>query len=355
MPEPDPLDRLAPPLVGHVEPQAQFADALHSSRMHHAWLLHGPEGIGKARFAAQAAAYCVAEAAGLSTTRLDVDRDHPEARLVRQGAHPDMIWIDKWTGHDRKTPPKAIPVAGVRAALQKMQSTASYGGWRVVVVNAIDELNVEGANALLKPLEEPPRRTVLLLICHALQRTLPTIRSRCRTLSFKPLGNDDLTALVSTCEDVERNDQLDLAIALAGGRAGRALRLAEDDLVVPLFVQFCGLATGLTETGNAATLKRRLELAQGTNGMSSDRQALFFSLIEDWLSRRIAGTPEPQPLETPSDILNPSARAKIADLWSALTSNVALRHAINLDVSETVMTLFAGLDDVYSQAHIAHP
>ncbi|MEM6710923.1 MAG: DNA polymerase III subunit delta' [Pseudomonadota bacterium] len=344
------LRRLSPELVGHKDAQARFAAAVNSDRMHHAWLLNGPEGVGKARFAAQAAAYCVAESARQSEVSLELDLEHPQARLIHQGAHPDVIWIDKSTGHERKTPPKVIPVSGVRSSLQKMQSTAAYGGWRVVVVDAVDDLNAEGANALLKPLEEPPRRTVVLLVCHALHRALPTIRSRCQMLSFHPLHDDDLAKLVegskSTEEKQHKDSGVGLAVALAEGRAGRALRLIEDPDILELFVQFQALAV----SGDTPSLKDRLTMAHAANGLAADRQSLFFGLIDDWLARRTRGALEPGSVQMPMPTLNAHQRAAIADLWSDLTSGLALRQAINLDVSETLMTLFARLDAVYSEA-----
>ncbi|MFK7792048.1 MAG: AAA family ATPase, partial [Devosiaceae bacterium] len=173
-------NQLAKPLVGHEAASATFIDAIHGGRMHHGWLLHGPKGVGKARFAAQAGAYLVAEAARQDTSSLTLDIDHPDARLIAQGAHPDAHWIDRFASLDGKKPPKQIPVAAVRSTLQKLQSTAAYGGWRVLVVDSVDELNNEGANALLKPLEEPPHNTAILLVAHTLSRVLPTIRSRCR-------------------------------------------------------------------------------------------------------------------------------------------------------------------------------
>jgi DNA polymerase-3 subunit delta' len=337
-----PLDT---PLVGHLGPQAAFIDALLAGRMHHGWLLHGPKGIGKARFAAQASAYLIAEAARQGNEGLSVDLTHPDTRLVAQGAHPDLHWIDRKTGSEGKKLPKTIPVGAVRSTLQKLQSTAAYGGWRVLVIDAVDDLNVEGANALLKPLEEPSHRTVLLLVAHALNQVLPTIRSRCRHLAFGPLYGSDLQGLARA---LAKTDISEIHVGLSDGRAGHMLTLARDPEVMVAYQSFCVLAADAGGQPDSRILSERLTLAGTLGAMAPESRDLLLGLIEDWLSRRIREEAEPPNLPTPHSLSNLQAKKALADLWSEHTAAVRTHVAINLNVSERIMVLFDRLDQVYS-------
>jgi DNA polymerase-3 subunit delta' len=337
-----PLER---PLFGHLAEQQLLLDALHSGRMHHGWLLHGPKGIGKARFAAQAAAYLVAEKARLTSETLDIDLNHPDARLVAQGAHPDLHWIDRQTGSEGKKLPKKIPVGTVRSTLHKLQSTAAYGGWRVLVVDSLDELNVEGANALLKPLEEPSRHTVLLLVAHAPNQVLPTIRSRCRHLPLAPLQTQ---AMQSFAASLGQSDQLEPAIALSGGRAGQMLSLASNADAIDLFQRFCALAAEAGERPDGRSLAARLDLASSINALAPETLDLMVGLIEDWLSRRVRGEDEPHRLPSPPQTTTLGTQNALAQLWSEHSAAIRTHQAINLDISERIMVLFDRLDQVYS-------
>lgn len=335
-----PLDQ---PLIGHEHAQSSFLDALQSGRMHHGWLLHGPKGVGKARFAAEAAAFLVAEAAR-RTDGLSIDLNHPDARLVSQGAHPDLHWIDRRTGSDGKKLPKTIPVAAVRASLQKLQSTAAYGGWRALVVDSVDELNADGANALLKPLEEPSERTILFLVAHALNQVLPTIRSRCRHLAFAPLDN---ASLREVAQRLSENQQIDLAMALANGRPGAMLALANNPDALDVYRAFCQLAAQAGVQSSRETVPSRLVLSAQFAGLVPEQRDLVLGLIEDWFSRRVRGDSEPGDLAAPAPATSPSLKNDLASLWSEHTAAIGVRQAINLDLSERMMTLFDRLDQVY--------
>lgn len=338
-----PLDQ---PLVGHADAQKTLLDALQGGRMHHGWLLHGPKGVGKARFAAQAAAYLVAENARQDTDSLDVDLSHPDARLAAQGAHPDLHWIDRQTGSDGKKPPKKIPVGAVRSTLHKLQSTAAYGGWRVLVVDSVDELNVEGANALLKPLEEPSQRTALFLVVHALNQVLPTIRSRCRHLAFSPLETASMDKLALSSDGTDHGE---MAIALSSGRAGHMLSLSKNSQALDTYQDFCMLAARAGERPDSKTIAARLTLTGSVTTMAPETRELMLGLIEDWLSRRVRGEAEPHGLATPQQTMSLVAQNSLAALWSEHTEAIRTHQAINLDVSERIMMLFDRLDQVYSQ------
>lgn len=338
------------PMVGHGEAAQELEEAMQGQRMHHGWLLHGPEGIGKAKLAQHASAFLVAQKARHGEG-LNVDVDHPDVRLIAQGAHPDAFWLDKTTGSDGKKIPKAIPVGAVRSTLRKLQSTPAYGGWRAMVIDAVDDLNVDGANALLKPLEEPPRDTVLFLIVHSLSSVLPTIRSRCRHLALAPFDANEMQTLAGALAPQSDPARARLAIALANGRPGQMADLLAQTSCLDAYAEFCVLAehVGSKAGARSGDLAKRLQFAGSLNGMAEKDRADLFGLMEDWLSRRVRGQNEPSPLPTPDFALNLRQQQTLANLWSEHTSALAVRRAINLDISETIMALFAALDQVYSQ------
>ncbi|MCZ7596889.1 MAG: DNA polymerase III subunit delta', partial [Gammaproteobacteria bacterium] len=133
----------------------------------------------------------------VSAGDLGIDADHPVARQVRGRAHPDLLVLERPRGEDGGATKTVIPVEQVRRLVRFLGSTASAGGWRVVIVDPADDLNRAAANALLKMLEEPPRRTVFLLVAHLPGRLLPTIRSRCRRIVLKPLPDAAVAAMLA--------------------------------------------------------------------------------------------------------------------------------------------------------------
>ena len=185
------------PLHGHEAAVAAFRDALDSGRLHHAWLISGPKGIGKALFAAKAALRVLAQGQGrVDSDGLDVPDDHAAARLAAAASHPDLMRLERLVRDNSSTGElaRSISVDQVRSLQRLFNTTASMSPWRAVIVDSIDDLERNAANALLKNLEEPPPSSVFLLVSHAPERLLPTIRSRCRSLRLSPLGADAMTS-----------------------------------------------------------------------------------------------------------------------------------------------------------------
>jgi len=213
------------PLHGHDEAVAAFRAGMETGRLHHAWLLAGPRGIGKALFADKAALRVLAEAAGPppGTPGLDVPDEHPTARLVAAGSHPDLMRLERLTREGGTELARSISVDQARGLQRLFVTTSSMSPWRAVVIDAIDDLEPGGANALLKNLEEPPADTIFLLVSHAPERLLPTIRSRCRLLRLSPLGDDAMaSALEAAVPDAEPGEIAALA-GIGEGAPGRAL------------------------------------------------------------------------------------------------------------------------------------
>ncbi|WP_238258287.1 DNA polymerase III subunit delta' [Methylobacterium gnaphalii] len=186
-------------LVGHEAAEAAFVEALHSGRMHHAWLIGGPRGIGKATLAYRVARRLVADPRTLpQPDGLDVPPEHPVARQVAALSHPNLVALRRVQAPGAKSLPTRIPVEAARQALDLFAETAGgEGGYRVCIVDSADDLNANSANALLKMVEEPPPRALFLIVSHAPARLLPTIRSRCRKLMLRPLDEEQVEAVIT--------------------------------------------------------------------------------------------------------------------------------------------------------------
>lgn len=209
------------PVYGHAQARQEFLAALASGRMHHGWLMRGPRGVGKARLALRFAMRLLGDRSDFSA-----QPDEAIAKLVLAGSHPDLRIIQRPID-DKGKRKTEIPVDSVRDLAQFFSLRPALGGWRVAIIDAVDELNRFGANAVLKTLEEPPAKAVLLLISHGEQALLPTIRSRCRVLRCGPLNDREELAVMAQAG--QTGAKADMIAQLAPGRPGRALELAEGD------------------------------------------------------------------------------------------------------------------------------
>mgnify|MGYP001184994025 CR=1 FL=1 len=338
---PDPLENRI--LVGHEDLMSRLADTYASGRMHHAWLLTGPAGIGKATLAARFAGHVFrhpepsSAPAGYVAPR---EGDPTEAR-VRRGAHPNLLVLRRpWNDKDRKWR-QDLTVDEVRRTVSFFGTSAGEGGWRVAVVDTADDLNSNAANALLKVLEEPPPRTVFLVLAHAPRGQLATIRSRCVKLQVRPLADDRLVEALrglEVAQDIEAGD-LELAAKLAGGSVRRAILLLRED-GIELYRSFARLAADARPPDWAAIHA----LATEVSGPSRERFRLLLEIVEDYVSRRIRGQDEPEGGHADAQRAI-SVLAGGGGVGKTPRRSAELADAYNLDRKQVVLNLFNALKE----------
>lgn len=272
-------------LFGNAEAQEAFAAALRSGVLHHAWLLVGPQGVGKARFAEMAALRMLAKASasGESAPGLTVPADHPTRALVEAGSHPDLRILRRLPKDADKPDQdiaRSISIAQVRSLQPMFATTPAMGPRRVVIIDAADDLERGGANALLKNLEEPPAGTLFLLVSHTPGRLLPTIRSRCRLLRFVPLDDAAMTQALNRLLPEADAGEIAALVATGEGAPGRALRYAGLD-VAALDDAIATIARD-GDPGNA----RRAALAKALGGKgNAPRYELFLERVPALIAR----------------------------------------------------------------------
>ncbi|MDE0718594.1 MAG: DNA polymerase III subunit delta' [Rhodospirillaceae bacterium] len=231
-------------LFGHETAEAVLSKAWHSGRLAHGWLLTGSEGIGKATLAfrfARAILSGALDGAGPSGGRElpgleapadrlpDVAPEDPSARKIAAGAHPGLRAIRRSVNPDSGKMRGEIAVGDVREAMKFLNRTAADGGWRIVIVDPVDDMNRNAANAVLKSLEEPPDKCLFILVSHVSGTVLPTIRSRCQLLALSPLAPDDVRAAIDAAAPDLASRVDDALLELAAGSPGRAIRLLDAD------------------------------------------------------------------------------------------------------------------------------
>ncbi|WP_338425490.1 DNA polymerase III subunit delta' [Sphingopyxis kveilinensis] len=220
------------PMIGHQDAEKAFLEAWQSGRLHHAWLLAGPQGMGKGGFAARVARFLVTHGpvGEGAADALDDRGDDAAARLVDAGNHPEIIRLTRQPKDKSKDLARNITIDQVRQTIRRLHLSLSLGDWRVIVVDAVDDLENDGANALLKTLEEPPAKTLFLLVSHSPGRLLPTIRSRCRILRFQPVECDAMLPWLHGLRPMLDMTEVRAIVAASGGVPGKALALIDSDV-----------------------------------------------------------------------------------------------------------------------------
>jgi len=237
-------------LIGHENEVELFLKSFNSKALHHGWLITGDEGIGKATLAYKIARFLLSAEDNKEYVSIDISPDSPVFGQVVQRSHPDFKVLERdYTETDKKKLLKAIKqgdevdnelkgslkrsavikVEDVRDVVSFLSKSSFNNGWRVVIVDSADDLNTSSANALLKILEEPPLKSILLLLSHNPGKLLPTIRSRCAKLALKPLKDDEVASLLRRYMPELKEVEIKGLVKIAGGSVGRAIKYAKNN------------------------------------------------------------------------------------------------------------------------------
>ena len=310
-------------ILGHDRAVGEFRSAWDSRALHHAWLLAGPRGVGKATFALAAARRILADAAGppCDENGLGSPDDHAMVRLIAAGSHPDMRWLERLPREKGEGLARNISVKQVRELGEFLGMTPALSSWRVIVIDTVDELEPAAANALLKMLEEPPANTIFLLVSHAPGRLLPTIRSRCRRLGFNLLGYDAMTSVLEACLPETPASERASLVPLAGGSVGRALAFASLDLA-PLERG----AIEILRSGDPDNSRRSALAGQLARKAAADRYSAFLELLPSLVAKEARNLAEPQ-------------RERALEAYGRVRELAALAPRLSLDPAATVFQL----------------
>ena len=310
-------------IVGQERAVEQLAKAWASRRLHHAWLLAGPRGVGKATFAKAAAMRVLADGAGpaVDLPGIDTPADHPIARLLAAGSHPDFRLLERMESPTTGKLQRNISVAQVRELNSLFSVTPSLSPWRVVAIDSADDLEASGANALLKMLEEPPPNTIFLLVSHAAGRLLPTIRSRCRRLDFSAVADDAMTSLLRGWFPEKNETDVAALVAASEGSPGRGQAIAALDLA-----SLEAEARAIMRDGDHDNM-RRSKMASALGGKAAaERYAVFLAMVPGLIAREAVS-------------LEGDARGRALDAYAEARETAALAPRLSLDPAATMFQL----------------
>lgn len=304
-------------LFGHDAPWRQFSSALESGKLHHGWILAGPRGVGKAAFALRAAAALV-------------DPEGSYGGMIERGSHPDVLQIKRLPKEapkeDEEPDPgselkRSISIDQIRRLQAALTTRPGLATKRAVIIDAADDLERSGANALLKSLEEPPQGTYFLLVSHASDRLLPTIRSRCQMLRFEPLNDADMAAALREAAPETSSEDIATLVKAGKGAPGQA-------------IDFIGLDIGKLEdtmTSIIRTGDRNNELRSGLADQLALKAAQ--SRYEAFLRRA------PALIAENAQNMDADAALGATEAWSAASALASRAIALSLDKPSVVFQM----------------
>jgi len=312
-------------LIGHQAAETKFLQAKSSGRLHHAWLLTGATGIGKATLAYRIIRYMLGGESLLENS-LDIPQSDPVAQRIEALGHGNFVLLRRPYDHKTKKIRNDIPIADVRKLSKFFENTAAESGsWRVCLIDSADELNRNSENGILKLLEEPPEKTLFILLSSAPGRLLPTIRSRCMQLSLRPVPNSQINGWMGRQVNAP-DDIIDAAVKLSRGAPGKALSLARnsDNVLRPLSRFLASLDRHSRDVDMSLAKSLSAASAAGT-------RALFWDALQDILQAQavFSATGEWHSAFKPLPVSKPAQVWEKA--WETVKENQRVEAAINLD------------------------
>ncbi|WP_417683830.1 DNA polymerase III subunit delta' [Roseibium sp.] len=334
-----PLPRQRQRLIGHGNVEQELLEAYRSERLHHAWILGGPKGIGKATLAYRFARFALRhpdrfapDVAAAAT--LDVEPGHIVTQQVAAGAHPNILHLRRPWDEKSKRFKTELPVDEIRRTVSFFGTTAGDRAWRICIVDAADEMNASSANALLKILEEPPSRCLFLVLSHAPGRLLPTIRSRCRRVDLSPLEPGEVAEGLRelAADQMVEGQELDQLVAFADGSLRSALTLLSGDGLA-INKGFIALAEQAPNV-DVAALHGLADLVSARG--QTDNWESFLHIARQWLHGRMKQDAS----------AGPARLVSWAQLWEKMNRAAAETDALNLDRKQVVLDVFRNLSQV---------
>jgi DNA polymerase III subunit delta' len=315
----------------HVDIQdAAFISAYDRNRLHHAWLLCGPQGLGKASFAFRCARFLLGTTRDPEFGALGMSPEDADVRLVTAQAHPDLLVLEREMGETKLK--KNISVDAVREIGEFFSKAPSRSPYRVCIIDSVDDLNINSANALLKILEEPPHKGIIFLISHSPGKLLATIRSRCRRLNFPTWTDAGVRSFVQNRLEVDE-EHLGRLVRLAHGAPGRALGLVEEGALE--LDAFAGqlLSSQKPDRGALMAMAAQFKSASAKSD-GARRFATFITCLSDRIQDRALSAETPQ------------IGQSFAQLWSRLSNSVAEIEAVNLDRGDYFWSIYSDLSKI---------
>lgn len=321
-------------VVGHQTVMQQLYDSYRSGRMHHAWLLNGPRGIGKASLAMVFARLVISNPdwRALPENLDAVAVNERAGRQISQGAHPQLLHLTRpYDGKTRRFKTR-LSVDEIRRTQGFYGLTADAGGWRITIVDSVDEMNASASNALLKVLEEPPKRSLFFVLSHSTGRLLPTIRSRCQLLAMQPLADVQVREVLSRLGVQASEKDMQRAVRLGSGSVRTTIRLLQSS-VLRDFEKFEKLMAHRS-AGSASDWDAAHQVADNLSKRGQeDSFALFGDLVRGWIGAQVRINASAGPTEL----------AGWAELWEKANRSSTLADAFNLDRKQVILSLFGDL------------
>lgn len=351
-----PPPRENPDLFAHENIEKQILDLFNKRQLPHAMIFAGPMGVGKMTMAFRVARFLLSqkdeEDGGLfgmeeplpAPTTMQMSPDHPVFSKVAASAHPDLRTIERAMDERKGKQKSSVDVDSIRTIAPFLRMKATEGGWRVVIVDEADTMNRNAQNAILKILEEPPPKTVLIVICNRLGAMLPTIRSRCRTFHFPILDSASLTTLIKRAAPATNDSSLSLLATLSDGSAGKAIALLEEEGVNTL-------NTLLDFMGDWPQWRwvQIHTMADTLSRPDSDKAYLNFTFLAQWIAQGCAKARAIGPHVLPQILKLPAIERLIAhyslDEWLEICEKlkehfITIEHS-NLDRRQGVIGTFS--------------
>ncbi len=332
-------------LVGQDKAEKELLESYQSGRFHHAWMLCGAQGIGKATLAYRLARFVLSnpdQNSDIVTSAgdLTIGSETPVAHRIAARAHSDLFVLQRELNRTTKKLRPAIAVDDARKLGGFFNMTAGEGGWRICIIDAADDLNASAANAILKILEEPPKQCLFIIIAHAPGRLLPTIRSRCLRLDMAPLSDKEVSQVVDN--DLQGRDlsadEITALVTLAGGSPGKAMQLVTSQGARQFirFQQSIAAPQGFSHQG--FSMATRLAIAEEFQKRGGEIEFnIFADLLDAWIGRNA---------RTAAELAMPQRADALARCHSQFSDSIARTNALNLDRRQTLMMAFADIEKI---------